>query len=329
VAGKFVILTPLFDDWVSFRYLIEDISRVLSPSGARAEMIVVDDGSPLSSEPVTELPPDSCIDRVEIVRLASNLGHQRAIAVGLCCAAERSDIDAVIVMDGDGEDRPADILTLLDHAAVHPNEVIFAHRAKRSEGLGFKVGYWAYKLLFRLLTGQEISFGNFSFLPIQAVRRLVHMPELWNNLPGAIMRSRLRYRHVGTTRGRRYAGESKMNLPGLVVHGLSAMATYTDILFVRILLAAGIVCGVAVVAMGAVIAIRLATSLAIPGWATAAVGNLLVIVFLGIVMIVATTFMSLANRTNRPFVPISDTPIFIAERKMLVAKRGGAGDQAE
>ena len=47
------------------------------------------------------------------MRLAVNLGLERAIAVGLSLVAERSDIDAVLVMDCDGEDRPADITALV------------------------------------------------------------------------------------------------------------------------------------------------------------------------------------------------------------------------
>ena len=54
-----------------------------------------------------------------------------------------------------------------------------------------ELGYFAYKRTFWLLTGKRIDYGNFSLLPIGAVRRLAHMPELWNNLAAAIMRSRL------------------------------------------------------------------------------------------------------------------------------------------
>ena len=84
------------------------------------------------------------------------------------------------------------------------------------------------------------------------------MPELWNNLPAAIMRSRLAFMRVGTVRGKRYAGETKMNFPGLVIHGLSAMSVYTDLIFVRVLLAAGAVSMVAFLAICGVLAIRFA-----------------------------------------------------------------------
>ena len=152
------------------------------------------------------LPMDGCIDSVEVMHLAVNLGHQRAIAVGLSLIAHRDDIGTVVVMDSDGEDRPEDIDTLLAAAAQHPDHVILAQRTQRSESVGFRTGYLAYKALFRLLTGRVIDFGNFCLLPMPVVRRLAHMPDLWNNLAAAIMRSRLRRIAVPTVRGLRHAG---------------------------------------------------------------------------------------------------------------------------
>lgn len=316
-------MTPLLDDWVSLSRLIENISQTIEPGRGEIRIVVVDDGSTMAAEHcvLPALPQTGCIERIEVIRLALNLGHQRAIAVGLSSIALRPNLDHVIVMDSDGEDQPGDIPRLLDEAAAHPDHVIFAHRAQRSEGLLFKAGYHLYKAMFHVMTGREISFGNFSLLPNSAVRRLVHMPELWNSLPAAIIRSRLRYRAIDTARGVRYAGVSRMNLQSLIVHGLSAMAVYADIMFVRVLVAAGTICAAALAAMTVVVGIRLTSSLAIPGWATTVFGNLLIILLLALVIIVATTFMVLASRTSRPFVPIVDAQIFVAERSVIAERR--------
>jgi hypothetical protein len=326
VPRRFLILTPLLDDWVSLAHLIRDISRSNDPNACVFEIVVVDDGSSAAADagapPV--LPWDGCVERVEVIRLAANLGHQRAIAVGLSAVAARSDLDGVIVMDSDGEDQPGDIARLLSEAERHPDKVIFAHRTRRSEGNIFKIGYFLYRALFRAMTGRGIAFGNFSLLPMPAVRRLVHMPELWNNLPATIIRSRLRYREVDTTRGARYAGASSMNLSTLIVHGLSAMAVYADIMFVRVLLAAGGVFAMTISAMAVVVGIRVTTNLAIPGWATTAFGNLLIIMLLSTVIIVSTTFMVLAGRASRPFVPIADTGIFVAMRTVIAERQPNA-----
>ena len=130
-------------------------------------VVAVDDGSPRRDAWSSEAsePGASCIRGLEIVRLATNLGHQRAIAVGLVQFAARTDIDAVLVMDSDGEDRPEEIALLAAAARANPDAVILAQRSKRSESRGFRFGYVVYKFLFRVLTGQSVSFGNFMIIP--------------------------------------------------------------------------------------------------------------------------------------------------------------------
>src|SRR3954463_4571461 len=128
------ILTPVLDDWVCFGSLVREISAQYTGAGLEFYVIVVDDGSAAPFDPAClALPSDTCIAGIEMLRLALNLGHQRAIAVGLCAFADREDIDVIIVMDSDGEDRPIDIATLLAECRRHPGNIILANRAKRSE----------------------------------------------------------------------------------------------------------------------------------------------------------------------------------------------------
>ena len=309
---RLAIVTPVLDDWASFACLVETISRQTLPGVESIEIVAVDDGSAENFDPASlTFPQDGSLRGVRIIHLALNLGHQRAIAAGLVTLASRGDLDGVIVMDSDGEDRPEEIASLLSVCAAAPGQVILARRSQRSESATFKAGYKAYQFFFRLLTGRGISFGNYSVLPIDAVRRLIHMPELWNNLPAAIIRSRLPFTTVDTARGTRYAGQSKMNFASLVIHGLSAMSVYTDFIFVRVLLAASTVSVLALLAIGAVVAIRFGTDLAVPGWATTIFSDLVIILFQALLTIVATSLMVLAGRSARPMVPKTDVQTFI------------------
>jgi hypothetical protein len=316
------IVTPILDDWQSFTLLVDEISSLFSGSEFAFHIYAVDDGSntPFDADAIA-LPEASCILSIEVIRLATNLGHQRAIAVGLCTIAESTGTDAVLVMDGDGQDRPMDIALLLARSCRHPLHVVLAERAKRTESYAFRVWYGVYKLLFYALTGQPINFGNFCVIPIAAVRRLAYMPELWNNLAASIMRSRLNYTKVPTTRGDRLAGRSKMNLVSLILHGLTAMSVHSDTIFVRILLAAAFVAATAGLGIAAVVCIRIATDLAIPGWATVAAGDLLIILLQTLVIVVVVTLTFLAGRSHRPFVPVIDCPPFVAHRERCRLRR--------
>jgi hypothetical protein len=319
MLNRISIVTPVLNDWESLGMLVRSIADLYAGSGLTFRVLAVDDGSAAPFDPASlVLPADSCVAEIVVVPLAVNIGHQRAIAVGLSRVSGWDDTDAVIVIDSDGEDRPEDIAALHAAALANPGMAVLARRARRSETRVFKTGYVTYKFLFRTLTGRTIDFGNFSFLPIGVVRRLVHMPELWNNLAAALMRSRLPCTTIAVNRGSRYAGSSKMNLPSLIVHGLSAMSVWTDVIFVRVLMAASGVAVLTVLGMLAVVTIRVFTDVAIPGWATTMFGDLLIILMQTLVLMVATSLMVLAGRSQRPIVPIIDAEAFLM--------RGGIGE---
>jgi polyisoprenyl-phosphate glycosyltransferase len=316
MAKTIAIVTPVLDDWISFAALVGEISERFSGADLTFYVCAVDDGSaePFDAESI-DLPRGSCVGSIDIIRLAANLGHQRAIAIGLCAVAEGGEADTVLVMDSDGQDRPADIAALLAASRQKPRHVVFAGRAKRSESRAFRVWYGLYRLLFFALTGQRINFGNYCAMPMPAVRRLAHMPELWNNLAASVMRSRLPYICVPTVRGRRSAGRSQMSLVALIAHGLSAMSVYADKIFIRVLLAAGLIAGIAGFGIAVVAAIRIATDLAVPGWATTMTADLLIILLQTLVIVIAASLTVLAGRSSRPIVPIVDSRCFIAGRE--------------
>jgi len=70
--------------------------------------------------------------------------------------------------------------------------------------------------------------------------------------------------------------------------------------------------------------IRFATDLAIPGWATAVVGDLFIILLQTVVIVIATSLMMLAGRSNRPIIPIVDAWPFVAGRQSVDRGRAAA-----
>lgn len=309
---RIAVVTPVLNDWEALAFLIRDIGKDLAASGIAVRMIVVYDGSSLALDVATLQPAaDGPITRIDVVTLGANLGHQRAIAVGLTLAAEAEDLDAVVVMDSDGEDRSSDIIRMVEAFRRGGGAAVLATRVKRHESMRFKLGYLAYKLLFRMLIGRQINFGNFALLPIMVVRRLGYMPDLWNNLPAAVLRSGVPTTAIPTERGFRYAGQSKMNLVSLIVHGLSAISVYVDTIFVRVLIGAFAFAAVSIIAIIVVIVMRFTTDLAIPGWTTNVVAALMIMLVQTIVLVVATSLLLLAGRSSRPIIPRSEARHFI------------------
>jgi glycosyltransferase involved in cell wall biosynthesis len=119
MTTRLTIVMPVFNDWESFRCLLTDLAACLSERDCTVAIVAVDDCS--VERPPATLELASPIIGASILRLSANLGHQRAIAVGLASIAARDDIDMVAVMDSDGEDRPDELVRLIDSATAHPN----------------------------------------------------------------------------------------------------------------------------------------------------------------------------------------------------------------
>jgi polyisoprenyl-phosphate glycosyltransferase len=233
MPSKITILTPCFNDWDCLYQLAERVKSVLgTTSFNQYKIFVVDDCS--STEPdLSRLQGHP----VEIIHLNKNLGHQKAIAIGLSYLNQNSDSDLTVVMDVDGEDKPEHLPILLEEAIkTNQKQIVFARRTKRKESFFFKIFYKVYKNFFILLTGKVINFGNYSVIPKGLLDKVTHISDIWNHYPGGLMRSRLPYQSVGLERGERFTGKSKMNVTSLVVHGLSSIAVYIDTVSVRLLI---------------------------------------------------------------------------------------------
>lgn len=248
---------------------------------------------------------------IQVISLYRNLGHQKAIAIGMSYLANEAKETQVLVMDADGEDKPSDIPALLSKADMSKGEIIFAKRSKRSEGLLFKVFYVIYKSVFKLLTGKTINFGNFSLVPSSLTAKVAFLSEIWNNYPGGIMKSKLPYTHIDIDRGSRLAGESKMNFISLVLHGMSTISVFLETTAVRILVFAVCMVLACFVGIAVVLELKFVEHLATPGWASNLAIAFFIIILQGFFISLFLVFMVLNHRGNKQFIPFYEYKDYI------------------
>lgn len=300
-----VVLMPVHDDWDAARIVVADVRAALA--GRTATFVLVDDAS---SAPV----PADLKATVRVIRLRRNLGHQRAICVGLCWIRDHLRAGPIVVMDADGEDRPADVPVLLRRFEDRGGgAVTFAQRRRRSERPLFRLLYLVYRWMHLWLTGIRVRVGNFSVIGAAHVERLVVSSELWNHYAASVFKSRLPIDELPLDRGRRVSGRSHMNFVSLVLHGLSGISVFIETVVARLLVALGVVTLLMFALLVAVVIIRLRTTLAIPGWATTSFGILLVLltqaIGIGLVLIMGI----LASRQGTPFIPMRDYQVFLLD----------------
>lgn len=320
--ARILILIPVFNDWKALEMLLGNLDSALQGGGTPVEVLVVDDAS-IDSYAFSKftVPPLTAIEKVSLLELKRNLGHQRAIALGLAYVEANVDCQAVLVMDGDGEDDPKDVPRLIEKCAAEGfRKVVFARRSKRSEGLLFRFFYNVYKSFYRLLTGQEMRVGNFSIIPREILSRLVVVSEVWNHYAVGVLKARVPYAEVNTRRGVRLSGRPQMNFISLVTHGLSAISVYGDIVGVRLLIATSILILLSIIGILTALTIKFTTTLAIPGWTTYVVALFLIILMQGVILSLFFIFIVLSGRNNASFLPQRDYHYFILRARDIFIK---------
>lgn len=264
-----VIVTPVYEDAEVASHLFQALAGVFNN---QVYIVAVDDGSIRRPVDISNI-EDANLPGV-IICLKRNVGHQRAIAIGLSYVAENlPDAERVIVMDSDGEDLPESIKELLKQLDSNDLDLVVAERKSRVETLRFRLFYSVYKWLFWLLSGRKINFGNFMALKPAAVKRLVAMQELGIHVAACVLTSKLRMATCALDRGPRYTGTSKMNFVALTLHGFKGLMVFAEDVLVRVGIACALIAALSVLAGAAAILLKV-LGFATPGWFSVALGIL-------------------------------------------------------
>lgn len=319
LGDSFLILIPVYNDWEALELLIQSLDSALTKGNIQADVLIVNDGSTLSiKEGDWAGLQFRAIRIVECLDLARNLGHQRAIAVGLAYIHDEKRADAIIIMDADGEDDPEDVPRLIETFG-HQNggKIVFAQRIKRSEGWIFRAFYSLYKGIYRTLIGSKVRFGNFSIVPGDFLPKLVVISEIWNHFAAGVVKAKIPYAEIPTKRSSRLAGRPRMSFVPLVIHGLGAISVNADVIGVRALVTALLLILISIIGILIVVAIRTFTSLAIPGWASFVTLSFLILLTQAVMMAMLFIFIILNNRSGLTFIPRRDYRHFLLSVRRL------------
>tara|TARA_B100000963_G_scaffold339330_1_gene336993 strand:- start:19 stop:891 length:873 start_codon:yes stop_codon:yes gene_type:complete len=228
---KIIILIPVYNDWESLDKLLKGINENIKFfKEIEFECLIVNDAS--TTQP-PKLNKPSNFRSVKLLNMRENKGHARCNAFGIRYVFKNKNFDNLILMDGDGEDRPEEIKSLVEKIKENPNLSVVAKRIKRSEGLFFQFLYQLHKLITLIFTGQNINFGNYSILTRGDVEKLHAKPSLWSSFSGSVKKNLKSFNEINSIRGSRYFGPTQMSLFKLIIHSLSIIAVFKYNVFLR------------------------------------------------------------------------------------------------
>ena len=181
---KIIILIPVYNDWESLNKLLIEINENIELfNDINFECLIVNDAS--TTQPIELYKPRN-FESIELLNMRENRGHARCNAFGIRYVFQNKKFDNLILMDGDGEDRPKEIKSLVEKIIEDPNISVVAKRIKRSEGPFFQSLYQMHKLITFIFTGQNINFGNYSILTRSDVEKLHSKASLWSSFSGSV-----------------------------------------------------------------------------------------------------------------------------------------------
>ena len=228
---KIIILIPVYNDWESLKKLIKEINEIIKNfNDINFECLIVNDCSTIQAP---EIIKPNKFKSIEILNMKENRGHARCNAFGIRYIFQNKKFDNLLLMDGDGEDRPVEIKDLIEMIIKNPNVSVVAKRIKRSEGLLFQLLYQIHKLITIFFTGKNINFGNYSILTKDDVRKLHSKASLWSSFSGSVKKHINSLNEINSIRGLRYFGPSQMSLFRLIIHSLSIIAVFKYQVFLR------------------------------------------------------------------------------------------------
>jgi dolichol-phosphate mannosyltransferase len=164
-------------------------------------------------------------ERVKVISLSRNFGHQAALTAGL----EHARGDVVVMMDGDLQDPPEVVPEVLE-AWQRGADVVYAVRRERQGETLFKraTARWFYRA-FRGLARIDLAVdsGDFRLMDRRALDALLAMPERNRFLRGMTVWVGFNQTAVPFVREARTAGRTKYSLARMLRFSFDAITSFS------------------------------------------------------------------------------------------------------
>jgi polyisoprenyl-phosphate glycosyltransferase len=302
-GGLVSVVVPILNEVAVVEELHRRLTDAVTPIGSY-ELIFVDDGSTDGSwgRMVALAAQD---EHLHLVRLSRNFGHQAAITAGLVTAQG----NAVVVMDGDLQDPPELIPTLVAKWREGYDVVYTIHVRLEGETWFKRVTSELFYKFFGRLSDTRIpgQSGDFRLMSRRAVDALNRMPERARFLRG--MSFWIGFPHVGVPYNKeaRYAGTTKFPLRKMLKFAADATTSFSAVPL-RLISVLGFVtvffCAIYLVYT---LCVRLFTNDTVQGWTSVIV----VVLFLGGVQLLSLGIV--AEYIGRIFEETKARPLYLVE----------------
>lgn len=188
-------------------------------------IVLIDDASPDNSW--QRIKGETLKDpRVQGLQLSRNFGQHYAITAGL----DHVDAEWVVVMDGDLQDQPEDILALHEKAVKDGLDIVVAERSLRADPFLRKMSSAIFNRSLSLLSGLDLNarYGNFRMMNRNAHQAFAQMREHMRFYPAIMQWIGFKAGYAKTNRVSRPSGKSSYTFLRLARLAVQATVAYSE-----------------------------------------------------------------------------------------------------
>lgn len=214
---------PVYCEEGNIELLHEQVSAAIATIDVDVELVFVNDGSTDGSLALLQS-LSARDDRVVVVDLARNVGHQIAVTAGI----DHARGDAIIIMDADLQDPPLVSLELI--AAWQDGwDVVYAQRRTRKDGAFKRASADVFYRVLGAMSTVEIprNTGDFRLIDRAVANQLSRYGEHSRFLRGMVSEIGFRQKAVLFDRDARHTGSSGYPLRKMVRFAVDGITSFS------------------------------------------------------------------------------------------------------
>jgi glycosyltransferase involved in cell wall biosynthesis len=272
------LVIPIFNEENLIDELVKRTISAVESFSSEYEVIFVDDGSIDNSLNILLLCQQKN-NRLKILSLSKNFGHQAAYTAGL----EFTKGDFVAMMDGDLQDPPEILAEMYRKITLDGFDIVSGkktgHKGKSHRNFYSQLFHLLFKNIGEIKEME--NSGNFSMMTREAADALIMLKEKVRYLPGLRTFIGFKQGYVEFIRDDRFEGTPKMSLRKLFLLAADAIFSFSKFPL-RVCLVIGTAGTIIFLFAGIYVLIAKIAGFAVTGWSS----TLLSIYFLGSIQLV-------------------------------------------
>lgn len=312
------VVVPCFNEEEVIGHTHERLSTTLGDVTPDFEIVYVDDGS-RDQTPQILRQIQQRDDRVRVIRLTRNFGHQIAVTAGL----EYAQGDAVVLIDADLQD-PPEVIAGMVAKWREGYHVVYGQRDSREGETRLKL--WTARTFYRLINRLSevpipLDTGDFRLMDRSVVNALKQMREKHRLLRAMTSWVGFRQTALPYRRAARFAGTSKYPWRKMVTLALDGIISFSAVPLKLVTLVGLAFSALAVVGIVYAVAMRLLSDNWVPGWT---------LIFITLLMTGGLQFIFLGvigEYIGRIYSETKDRPLFLVLEQLGCSERAHVATQ--